>query len=223
MNHLRASSFTALPSSGSLTNGTSVSSSDWSDLAPAEAVGSTRRLRKSCDRCHQQKLRCAGDKVSRTSCTRCQRLGVECVYSLRSNKQPRRDNIGPKTPQQSQASTSNNALTAETTDSDLLQFHCSLQGHQHPDFSPLFSSANDPLLLGDTAASCPSTTGLDSSPSIVWGGSLGSDYQLALEGVEGSGLDPFDRLAGSLQTLETAYQTVFWDASQLDAPDCEWC
>ena len=49
-----------------------------------------RTLRKSCDRCYQQKLRCDGDKTALTRCMRCQRAGANCVYSARSNnyKQP---------------------------------------------------------------------------------------------------------------------------------------
>lgn len=46
-----------------------------------------RKLRKSCDRCHQQKLRCNRDKRRPTHCLRCQRAGAECVYSVRENKQ----------------------------------------------------------------------------------------------------------------------------------------
>ncbi|OAP54231.1 hypothetical protein AYL99_11332 [Fonsecaea erecta] len=45
-----------------------------------------RTLRKSCDRCHQQKLRCVGDKASLTRCKRCQKAGLECVYGARSSK-----------------------------------------------------------------------------------------------------------------------------------------
>lgn len=45
-----------------------------------------RTLRKSCDRCYQQKLRCVGDKTSLTRCKRCQRAGLECVYGARSSK-----------------------------------------------------------------------------------------------------------------------------------------
>ena len=45
-----------------------------------------RTLRKSCDRCHQQKLRCVGDRASLTRCKRCQRAGLECVYGARSSK-----------------------------------------------------------------------------------------------------------------------------------------
>ncbi|EXJ92298.1 hypothetical protein A1O3_00848 [Capronia epimyces CBS 606.96] len=45
-----------------------------------------RTLRKSCDRCHQQKLRCVGDKTSLTRCKRCKTAGLECVYGARSSK-----------------------------------------------------------------------------------------------------------------------------------------
>ncbi|KAI1119741.1 hypothetical protein F5Y10DRAFT_157290 [Nemania abortiva] len=46
-----------------------------------------RTVRKSCDRCHQQKLRCVGSKTSLVPCARCQRVGADCVYSARSSKQ----------------------------------------------------------------------------------------------------------------------------------------
>jgi hypothetical protein len=52
-----------------------------------------RTLRKSCDRCHKQKLRCVADKASSTRCKRCQRAGLECVYGARSNKKARQCSI----------------------------------------------------------------------------------------------------------------------------------
>ncbi|POS70300.1 hypothetical protein DHEL01_v211310 [Diaporthe helianthi] len=51
----------------------------------ADAEG--RKVRKSCDRCHQQKLRCSRDQKRPAHCLRCQRAGVECVYSVRESKQ----------------------------------------------------------------------------------------------------------------------------------------
>lgn len=62
--------------------------------SPRSQIGSviskrdTRRaLRKSCDRCHEQKLRCDGSNASLASCQRCQRAGQTCVYSTRSPRQ----------------------------------------------------------------------------------------------------------------------------------------
>ena len=52
-----------------------------------------RTLRKSCDRCHQQKLQCIGDKASLTRCKRCQRAGLECVYGARSSKKAIQGNM----------------------------------------------------------------------------------------------------------------------------------
>lgn len=56
-----------------------------------------RALRKSCDRCHEQKLRCDGSNASLASCQRCQRAGQTCVYSTRSPRQvPRNSNAMAK-------------------------------------------------------------------------------------------------------------------------------
>ena len=52
-----------------------------------------RTLRKSCDRCHQQKLQCVGDKAPLTRCKRCQRAGLKCVYSARSSRKAGQCNI----------------------------------------------------------------------------------------------------------------------------------
>src|SRR4051812_3932416 len=56
-----------------------------SSQVPRQVSG--RSLRKSCDRCHQQKLRCVGNKTLRQACARCQHVGAECVYNARSSKQ----------------------------------------------------------------------------------------------------------------------------------------
>lgn len=61
------------------------------DLATVQQ-GEGRTLRKSCNRCHQQKLRCNRDRSTIAAgtlarCSRCRRAGTECVYSERENKQ----------------------------------------------------------------------------------------------------------------------------------------
>lgn len=69
------------------------SSMPWDDQAGnliERHAADGRTLRKSCDRCYQQKLRCDGNKSALTRCMRCQRAGAICVYSARTNnyKQP---------------------------------------------------------------------------------------------------------------------------------------
>nr|ARP51715.1 zinc-finger transcription factor [Phyllosticta cirsii] len=45
-------------------------------------AGTTTSIRQSCDRCRGQKLRCERDEERDTgACTRCIRLGAQCVYS----------------------------------------------------------------------------------------------------------------------------------------------
>lgn len=115
-----------------------------------------RALRKSCDRCHQQKLRCVGDKTSLTRCKRCQRAGLECVYGVRSSKKESqcggidnnhfasRDNW----PGNSATSTLNDELDAmfglEVTHFDV--FPISLSSRPAIGDSPSFAAPNLPAL-----------------------------------------------------------------------------
>jgi hypothetical protein len=46
----------------------------------------SRKLRKSCGRCHAQKLRCVRDPAFPTRCKRCHNAGLECVFSARASK-----------------------------------------------------------------------------------------------------------------------------------------
>ncbi|KAG6004540.1 hypothetical protein E4U54_000524 [Claviceps lovelessii] len=48
---------------------------------------SKRALRRSCDRCHCQKLKCSTEKGPSGECIRCQRAGLRCVYSARTARQ----------------------------------------------------------------------------------------------------------------------------------------
>ena len=43
-----------------------------------------RTIRRSCDRCHAQKLKCSASRESSSQCLRCQRVGLSCSYSARS-------------------------------------------------------------------------------------------------------------------------------------------
>lgn len=58
----------------------------------AKDDNSRRALRKSCDRCHELKLRCDGRNSSRTPCQRCHRAFQTCVYSMRSARLSQRRN-----------------------------------------------------------------------------------------------------------------------------------
>jgi len=44
-------------------------------------------LRKSCDRCYAQKLKCSRSDGSPSRCTRCQKAGLRCFYSTRLARQ----------------------------------------------------------------------------------------------------------------------------------------
>lgn len=48
---------------------------------------SARALRKSCDRCYSQKLKCSRNDAASSRCVRCQRAGLRCSYSTRIAKQ----------------------------------------------------------------------------------------------------------------------------------------
>lgn len=58
-------------------------------FSPATTVSRpqpSRKLRKSCDRCHAQKLRCVRDPAIPMQCKRCHGAGLECVFSARASK-----------------------------------------------------------------------------------------------------------------------------------------
>jgi len=58
-------------------------------LSPATSTSRpqpSRKLRKSCDRCHAQKLRCVRDPTFPMRCKRCYGAGLECVFSARASK-----------------------------------------------------------------------------------------------------------------------------------------
>ncbi|KAK6225588.1 Transcription fator mokH [Colletotrichum tabaci] len=51
---------------------------------------SVQSYRRSCDRCHVQKLKCSRNTRSPTQCQRCERAGHKCVYSQRNPRQSTR-------------------------------------------------------------------------------------------------------------------------------------
>lgn len=53
----------------------------------------TQSLRKTCDRCYQQKLRCSGNKQPLSQCSRCRKAGLNCVYSARASRKIPVDSI----------------------------------------------------------------------------------------------------------------------------------
>src|SRR6266536_4542953 len=79
--------------SSNLTDNTGVSP-DERDKASGQ-VGIFHKsagLRRSCDRCHAQKLKCSGRRVSFSQCLRCQRMGLSCSYSARSARKTAQKN-----------------------------------------------------------------------------------------------------------------------------------
>ena len=57
-----------------------------------------RTIRRSCDRCHAQKLKCSGSRGSFSQCLRCQRVGLSCSYSARSARKDVRNTQRPELP-----------------------------------------------------------------------------------------------------------------------------
>lgn len=52
-------------------------------------------LRKSCDRCYAQKLKCSKSDASPSRCMRCQRAGLRCFYSTRLARQAPKRRASP--------------------------------------------------------------------------------------------------------------------------------
>ena len=66
-------------------------SSDQVDVISTAPLGCA--LRRSCDRCHVQKLKCSRSNGSPAQCLRCEQAGLRCVYSARSvRRTPRKGN-----------------------------------------------------------------------------------------------------------------------------------
>lgn len=191
---------------------------DWAaDLATVRHADG-RTLRKSCDRCHQQKLRCVGDKTSLTRCMRCQRAGVECVYSVRSSKQPNKSSndawengrTQPVTP------TSDPLSELETVfDPDLLHFDdifSSLPSSwATADAASLASYALPPSPSAGTSEASMSTAGPFSNSSTT--------TEAAVRLIDGSS-DLSGRLANVCQALEVTFRKVIRDHTNRATQDC---
>lgn len=192
---------------------------DWAaDQVPGRHADG-RTLRKSCDRCHQQKLRCVGDKTSLTQCMRCRRAGVDCVYSVRSSKQPNKNGLTAEDPGHVEPvnPTSNPLSELETVfDPDLEQLDdifASLPSSWAAvgATASLASYAVPPSQSTGIAESSLSTGGPSSSNSIAPEASVGSpDVPSDLSG----------RLTHVCQALETTFQKVTRDRTDRTTQDC---
>lgn len=183
----------------------------WTSIQVPRQV-SGRSLRKSCDRCHQQKLRCVGNKTSRQACARCQHLGAECVYNARSSKQANNNN----------GSRNQNSAPTEPVTPVLNHHHPGNFGAFHPDdlqlgsfFPSGWDAINTPCLT-DPALATYTHSGYASTLSTT---STGPVFNTSESGIDDnnfipapevcrSGGDLSAQLASVCQTLETLLKTV---------------
>ena len=187
--------------------------SHWTSMQVPRQV-SGRSLRKSCDRCHQQKLRCVGNNMSRQACARCQHLGAECVYNVRSSKQAN-NNKGSRT--------RHNSTSPTEPVTPVLNHHQPLNfGAFHPDQLQLgsffssdwdaisASSLPDPVLVTHTHSGYASST-LSMTSTVFNTSESGIDdnnFIPAAPETCRSGGDLSAQLASVCQTLETLFKRV---------------
>lgn len=178
----------------------------WTSIQVPRQV-SGRTLRKSCDRCHHQKLRCVGNKTSRQACARCQHVGVECVYNARSSKQANNH----------KGRNQNGAQTEPVT--PVLNRQSGNFGPFHPDqlqlgsfFPSGWEAINTPSLT-DLALATPTHSGnastVSTSTGPIFTTESGMDENfIPTPEVCRSGGDLSARLARVCQTLETLLKMV---------------
>ena len=86
----------------SSTDNTRVPSDEWDKSSGQVGIfnigAGSRTIRRSCDRCHTQKLKCSGGRASSSQCLRCQRVGLSCSYSARSTRKDVRNTQRPELP-----------------------------------------------------------------------------------------------------------------------------
>ncbi|KAH8896397.1 hypothetical protein GQ53DRAFT_819504 [Thozetella sp. PMI_491] len=181
-----------------------------------------RTLRKSCDRCYQQKLRCLRDNASLTRCKRCQRAGLECVYGSRSSKKASQCSINASDIQGNGAAYL--AVPASNDPMGELEAMFSFEPTQFGDVFPASPSAwpaaGDSVLSvayklpvlehgSGTFASSAISMPMLSSQSFLDGGD-GSMSELA---------DLSAELADSFQKLEALFLKTVDDQSRRDTQD----
>ncbi|KAK1779557.1 hypothetical protein QBC45DRAFT_374289 [Copromyces sp. CBS 386.78] len=186
----------------------------WTSIQVPQQV-SGRSLRKSCDRCHQQKLRCVGNKTSRQACARCQHLGAECVYNARSRKQANNNKEASRN--------QNSAPTTEPVTPVLNHHQPGNFGAFYPDQLQLGSffpsgwdainntpSLTDPALATYTDSGYASTLSTTSTGPVFNTSESGIDDNNFIPAPEvcRSGGDLSAQLASVCQTLETLLKTV---------------
>ncbi|ETS80407.1 hypothetical protein PFICI_07936 [Pestalotiopsis fici W106-1] len=182
---------------------------EWAPIQNPRQV-SGRTLRRSCDRCHQQKLRCVGSKTSLEACARCQRFGVECVYNPRSSKQTNKNKAGSQNVAQNEPMT---PVINQQPPSNYGAFDPD-QLHLDSFFPSAWDAITTPPLTGHTLAAhshSSSASMLSTSTGPVFSTKSGMDEHVVLsppEVCKSGNSDSSDKLASICQTLENLLKTV---------------
>lgn len=133
-----------------------------SSSTPELSSGNRRALRKSCDRCYGQKLRCFSANSGSTlftKCDRCERAGLHCTYSTRSARSE--SGTQRRKPRQSRLTEPSGTISPPDTDvNDENVFEWSLR-HDHEarridgvHVHENFESAGD-MEISDGSFPCP--------------------------------------------------------------------
>ncbi|KAK4223290.1 hypothetical protein QBC38DRAFT_53931 [Podospora fimiseda] len=180
----------------------------WTSMQEVPRQVSGPSLRKSCDRCHQQKLRCVGNNTSRQACARCQNIGAECVYNARSKKQANK-NKKNNTPTEPLVLNHNQPANFEAFHPDQLQLSSF--------FPSDWDAINTPSLTDDATlatythsghASTLSTTSTGPIFNTSESGITDNNFMLAPELCRSVGGDLSAQLVSVCQTLEALLKTV---------------
>ena len=113
-------------------------------------------FRRSCDRCHLQKLKCSRSTRSPSQCQRCERAGHQCVYSQRNPRQTRKLNNGELS-----ASSTRPSVGNTTADTAIIQEQAAIDPSPQPslisDHSVTFTASDIDMLSRSLPRDEPST------------------------------------------------------------------
>lgn len=195
-------------------------------------------LRRSCDRCHTQKLKCSRGRALFSQCLRCQRVGLSCSYSARSARK---------------TATRNNELevTSSAIDKDLRETRApELPMLDEIELATLDNSLNmsfniaqddfmysispqdciwwgQPLeryISEESAASITVSTPNTSTPEFMSRITTNQQVSPASEstsGVEARRSDLFQRITDLSQGLESAFNRIAISWSEQDIQSCK--
>lgn len=184
-----------------------------------------RTLRKSCDRCHQQKLKCVGDKTLMTRCRRCQRGGLECVFGARSSKAADKCNINLEGWSMQGATDSLESWTNTADDFD------AMWGFEPASLDNIFadSPTSLPAMAGDITALAESvglealTEPFASSDRVCSANALPhvpASPQMAVGGTGIDNKDPLPELYQAFESLESTYVRLVEEWTSQDSLEC---